>query len=220
MPSFASRLKELRESKGLSQKTLSECLKISKSSVNMYEHGEREPSFELLEAIADFFNCDMNYLLGKSDIVNATQYRGLLAQQDFPYDNIFPISTIKLPLLGNVACGEPIFADEQLELYVDVGTNINADFCLRAQGDSMIGARIYDGDIVFVRKQDMVDDGEIAVVLIEDEATLKRVHYDREANVLSLYAENPKYKTMRFYGEQLNQIRILGKAVAFQSDVR
>ena len=84
----------------------------------------------------------------------------------------------------------------------------------------VFGARIYDGDIVFVRKQDMVDDGEIAVVLIEDEATLKRVHYDREANVLSLYAENPKYKTMRFYGEQLNQIRILGKAVAFQSDVR
>lgn len=89
-----------------------------------------------------------------------------------------------------------------------------------AKGDSMIGARIYDGDIVFIRQQDIVEDGEIAAVLIEDEATLKRVYYDREAGVLSLFAENPKYKTMRFSGEELNHIRILGKAVAFQSDIR
>ena len=84
----------------------------------------------------------------------------------------------------------------------------------------MIGARIYDGDIVFIRKQEMVDDGEIAAVLIDDEATLKRVYYDQENNVIQLFAENPQYKTMRFVGEELNRIRILGKAVALQTDVK
>ena len=103
---------------------------------------------------------------------------------------------------------------------MEAGTNIHADFCLKAKGDSMIGARIYDGDIVFIRKQEMVDDGEIAAVLIGDEATLKRVQYNPEENELLLFAENPKYKTMRYTGEELNHIRILGKAVAFQSDIR
>ena len=84
----------------------------------------------------------------------------------------------------------------------------------------MIGARIYDGDIVFVHQQESVEDGEIAVVLIGDEATLKRVRYDREAGFLSLFPENPQYKTMHFSGEELEQIRILGKAVAFQSEIK
>lgn len=134
--------------------------------------------------------------------------------------NLFKIETKKFRLLGNIACGEPIFADEQMDLYVEAGANIQADFCLKASGDSMIGARIHDGDIVFIRQQDMVEDGEIAAVLIDDEATLKRVYYDREAGVLQLFAENPQYKTMRFSGEELDHIRILGKAVAFQSDLK
>ena len=66
-------------------------------------------------------------------------------------------------------------ANEEKELYVEAGANIHADFCLKAKGDSMIGARIYDGDIVFIRKQEMVNNGEIAAVMIDDEATLKRV---------------------------------------------
>ena len=73
---------------------------------------------------------------------------------------------------------------------MEAGANIHADFCLKAKGDSMIGARIYDGDIVFIRKQEMVDDGEIAAVLIGDEATLKRVQYNPEENELLLFAEN------------------------------
>lgn len=113
-----------------------------------------------------------------------------------------------------------IFADEQFEAYVEAGANIKADFCLRAKGDSMIGARIYDGDIVFIHKQEMVDDGEIAAVLIDDEATLKRVNYYPEKNLLILKAENSKYEDLIYTGEELNHIRILGKAVAFQSDIR
>lgn len=131
-----------------------------------------------------------------------------------------PIATKRFPLLGKVACGEPIYADEDRESYVMAGTDINADFCLIAQGDSMTGARIMDGDIVFCRRQSMVNNGEIAVVLIEDEATLKRVFYYPEKKKLVLQAENPKYEPFVYIGEELDQIRILAKAVAFQSDVR
>ena len=102
------------------------------------------------------------------------------------------------------------------------GTNIKADFCLRASGDSMIGARILDGDIVFIRKQDMVENGEIAAVVVnnENEATLKRFFYYKERSMLILKAENPQYEDLIFQNEELNQVHILGKAIAFQSDVR
>ena len=120
----------------------------------------------------------------------------------------------------HMACGEPVFANEEYGEYIDVDGNINADFCLRVKGNSMIGARIQDGDIVFIKKQDTIENGEIAAVLIEDKATLKRVQYDREADVLLLFAENPRYKTMIFSGEDLNKIKILGKAVAFQGNIR
>ena len=119
-----------------------------------------------------------------------------------------------------MACGKPITANEEKELYVEAGAEIEADFCLRAKGDSMIRARIYDGDIVFIRKQSMVDNGEIAAVVIDDEATLKRVNYYPEKNLLILKAENPDYEDLVYTGEQLDHIIILGKAVAFQSDVR
>lgn len=99
-------------------------------------------------------------------------------------------------------------------------TDIRADFCLRACGDSMINARIYDGDIVFIREQPMVEKGEIAAVIINDEATLKRVYYYPEQNKIILNPENPAYEPFVYVGEELNSIRILGKAIAFQSDVR
>lgn len=230
MPKFNDRLKLLRRESGLSQMDFAKQLGLSKSSVNMYERGEREPSLETLEAIADYFNVDMDYLLGKSEHRNKNQWLKSIDQStdleklrkdvQIEFDNLFRIERKKFPLLGNIACGEPILATGEIELYVMAGAEINADFCLRAKGDSMTGARIYDGDIVFIKKQEMVDNGEIAAVIIGDEATLKRVYYDRENNVLQLFAENPQYKTMRFTGEDLNQIRIIGKAVAFQSDVK
>lgn len=134
-------------------------------------------------------------------------------------DNIYKLDKIKLPMLGKVACGEPIFADEDRESYIMVGTDIKADFCLQCQGDSMINARIHDGDIVFVKKTDIVENGAIAVVIIDDEATLKRFFYYREQNLVILKPENPKYQDIILTGEQLNQVRVIGRAVAFQSDV-
>ena len=228
MPKFNERLKLLRQETGLSQQDFAKQVGLSKSSVNMYERGEREPGLETLEAIADYFNVDMDYLLGKSEHRSKTAWlEGLdksidleILRSQVKFENLFPIEKKRFPLLGQIACGKPIAANEEKELYVEAGANIDADFCLRAKGDSMIGARIYDGDIVFIMKQEMVDNGEIAAVIIEDEATLKRVNYYPEKDLLILKAENSQYEDLVYTGEQLNHIIILGKAVAFQRDIR
>ena len=100
-----------------------------------------------------------------------------------------------------------------------VGMDIKADFCLKCKGDSMINARIHDGDIVFIRKQDIVANGEIAAIIIEEEATLKRFYYYKDQNMVILKPENPKYEDIVLMGEKLEKVKVLGKAIAFQSDV-
>jgi repressor LexA len=135
------------------------------------------------------------------------------------FDNILPISIKRVPILGDIACGEPIYAEEEHESFAAVNSSLDADFCLRAKGDSMVGARIYDGDIVFIRSQAMVDNGEIAAVIIDDEATLKRVYFYPDEGKLILSPENPRYAPLVYFGNQLESIKIMGKAVAFQSSV-
>ena len=208
MPKFNERLKQLRLARNYSQSELSRFLRISKSSVNMYERGEREPSLDTLEAIADFFNVDMDFLLGKSDVQNR-----------YAASNVLPFPAMgRIPLLGAIACGSPILAQENMDGEVDLPEHIHADFALRCQGDSMINARIFDGDIVYIRHQDMVENGEIAAVLIDDEATLKRVRLFDDH--ISLEPENPQYRPLVFWGDEMNTVRILGKAVAFTSSIR
>lgn len=167
------------------------------------------PRIDKIEMMANYFD------IAKSDLVENKEKKELTST----YDNLYKIDKIKLPLLGKVACGEPIYADEERESYIMVGTDVKADFCLRCQGDSMINARIHDGDIVFVRKQDIVDNGEIAVVIIDDEATLKRFYYYKDQNLVILKPENPKYEDIILTGEKLDEVKVIGKAVAFQSDV-
>ena len=106
------------------------------------------------------------------------------------------------------------------EVFYSVSDDIDADFCLRAKGDSMTGARIYDGDIVFIRRQPTVENGEIAAVIIDNEATLKRVYFYKDKDKLVLSPENPAFEPLVYIGSELEEIRILGKAVAFQSIVR
>ena len=213
MPKFSERLRKLRTERGISQQALANSLgDISKSSINMYERGEREPGLEMLEAIADFFNVDMDFLLGKSNIPNKARSRV------FSTDNIIPMPEMrKIPLIGSIACGAPILAEEHIEDYIDIPKHIHADFALTCKGDSMINARIFDGGIVYIRKQDTVENGEIAAVLIEDEATLKRVRLFDDH--ISLERENPQYRPIVYWGDEMNSVRILGKAVAFTSCV-
>ena len=124
----------------------------------------------------------------------------------------------KIPLLGAIACGEPILAVENIEEYVSIPKDLAGDFALTCKGDSMINARIFDGDIVYIRQQDTVENGEIAAVLIDNDATLKRVRLFADHIVLE--PENPMYKPLSYWGEEMNTVRILGKAVAFTSAVR
>lgn len=219
MAKFGERLRTLRVEKGLSMLDFANDLGISKSSVNMYERGEREPNFELLEAFADYFNVDMDYLLGKSDFTTKFQWMKQLGPSKMLPDNILPMPKMrKIPLLGSIACGAPILADEHIEGYVDIPDHIDAQFTLRCKGDSMINARIYDGDIVYIRQQEEVNNGEIAAVLVNDEATLKRVKFHPDRIILE--PANPLYDPLVYRGEEMNSIHILGKAVAFTSTIR
>lgn len=201
-----AKIKMLRNKYNLTLEQVGKAVGVGKSTVRKWETGEiANIGKNRIIALCAVLHTTPTYLMGMND--------------EIVPDNVLKIEKKKLPLLGEIACGEPIFADEHLDTYVAAEGDIDADFCLRAKGDSMIGARIYDGDIVFIHQQDMVNDGDIAAVLIGNDATLKRVQYNRDSNELLLFAENPMYKTMRFSGEQLDQIRILGKAVAFQSKI-
>lgn len=208
---FGKILKDLRKSANYTQEQLASFLGIANSTVSMYERGERFPDYDMMKAIANLFNVDMNVLYGRAD--QDSSDRIVLPS------NIFPITRKRFRMLGAIACGEPRYADEDHETYVEASADIQADFCLTAKGDSMIGARIMDGDIVFIREQPMVEDGEIAAVIIDDEATLKRVKYNKEKQQLTLFPANDKYDPLVFIGEELNQVRILGKAVCFMSNL-
>lgn len=217
MSKFSERFKLLRKERGLSQAALATELGFTKSSVNMYERGDREPGLESLETIADFFNVDMDYLLGKSDVQNRFLYTPASDAESVALpDNIIPRpATYTVPLLGTIACGEPILAAENIEDNVEVPEHIHADFALRCKGDSMINARIHDGDIVYIRQQPAVHNGEIAAVLIGDEATLKRVYVYEDHVVLQ--PENPAYAPLVYFKDAMQAVRILGKAVGFTS---
>ncbi|MBQ7296448.1 MAG: helix-turn-helix domain-containing protein [Clostridia bacterium] len=205
---FFKRLKELRVSRNMTQSQLADLLGVAKSTVSMYENGRREPDLETLEAIADIFNVDLNSLASSKD-----------ANIFLKIPNIMPLPDAKvIPLLGDIACGEPILATENIADYVKIDMSIDADFALRCKGDSMINARIFDGDIVYIRQQSDVDDGDIAAVLIGEEATLKKV-YKTESKIV-LRPCNPMYEDIVYLCDELNDIRILGKAIMFTSLVR
>ncbi len=237
---FDDRLKNLRLEKHLNMKQTAQRLGIPYTTYVGYEKNEREPNSEVLIALADFFNCSVDYLVGRSeekidesllDKVNSIDndllekygnvYEAQKAQNirdlENTYSNISSIHLKKFPMLGEIACGEPIWADEDKESYVMADMDIRADFCLKAKGDSMINARIHNGDIVFIREAPIVDNGEIAAVIINNEATLKRWYYYREENKLMLVAENPKYPPLVYLNEQPNEVRCLGRAVYFMS---
>ena len=206
-----NRIKELRQERKITQSVLANYLGVAQNTLSYWEQGKYDIDNESLNKIADYFNVSVDYLLGRSNApANPID--------PFSFANIQPIKKHRIPLLGEIACGEPIFADEDFEGFIE--SDIEADFALRCSGDSMTGARIMDGDIVLIKKQDMVENGQIAAVIIENEATLKRVMYFKEKNTLILKPENPRYEDLIYTNDELNQIRILGKAVAFYSKVR
>lgn len=211
---MGKKIHELRMQKGMTLEELGNIVGVGKSTVRKWENGiianmKRDKILKVSVALG----VSPAYLMGWQESTD---------EEIISLNNVHPIELKRFPMLGDIACGVPKYTNEDRESYVMAGTNIYADFCLRASGDSMVGARILDGDIVFIRKQDMVENGEIAAVVVnnDSEATLKRLYYYPDKGLLILKPENPAYEDLIFSGNELNQVHVLGKAMAFQSDVR
>ena len=196
---FAKRLKELRASRGLTQDDLARELNLVKSSISMYENGKRKPSFEVLEAIADYFNVNMDTLYSSAPV--------------------FVPSLKRVPMLGYAAAGQPLEnLDGQDTYYVETDSRYAVDFCITVRGDSMINAGINDGDIVFVKSQPEVPNGKIACVEIDNERVCIKRFYKTDTGV-TLVSENPKYAPLQFSESNCTDFKVLGLAVLKQSEI-
>lgn len=206
------KIKMLRESAHMSQQELAHRVGYkTASAINKIEMGLRDINQTKVIAFANALDTTPGYLLGSDENPAGTS--------TVQVDNLIAMPVVRrLPLLGDIACGEPILATENLDGSVDTPEHIHADFALRCKGNSMINARIFDTDIVYIRQQPTVENGEIAAVLVENEATLKRVYMYNDHIVLQ--AENPQFKPLVYWGEEMNTVKILGKAVAFTSTIR
>lgn len=196
---LSSRMKKLREQKGWYQKDVADKLNIKSNTLSGYENGTRSPDPEMLSKIANLYSVTTDYLLGR----------------DTNSSVLSPVQSLrKIPLIGRIAAGVPIFTNEHIEDYVTVhsvdGYENDELFMLTVQGDSMIGSRIYEGDRVLVKVQQDVENGEIAVVNVNgDEATLKKVR-KTESGQTWLIASNDKYDPILIEDENA---RIVGKVI-------
>ena len=214
-------IKHRRKELGMTQTDLAKKLGYTdKSMISKIENGSIDLPQSKIISFAEVLNISPSDLMGweEPSPANKLDYSKISNIMPLPYKEGRTV-----PLIGSIACGVPILADENIEKEVMLPEDISADFCLRCKGDSMINARIYDGDIVFIRKQPMVENGEIAAVLIDEmadisEATLKRVYIYKDK--IMLIAENPAYPPMVYSNEDMNSVRIMGKAVAFLSRVK
>jgi len=200
------RLKEIRESTGLNQKQFAEMFGVNPTTYNRYESGEiGNMPRSLIGAISKKYNINPSWLMGYESVTK--------------YFIRTKVNTKSVPIYGTIAAGVPILASEDLFGYEEVPETSHIDFCLRVKGDSMIGARILDGDLVYIRQQPDVENGEIAAVLIDnEEATLKRV-YKINGSII-LRSENPAYQDLVFNKKETRDIKIIGKAIMFKSEVR
>ena len=206
---FRTRLKQLRNEKKINQRELANFLKVAPSTISMYESGQREPNFEVLESLADFFNVDLNYLLGKSDKTTKLMI-----------EDSQPPQGLKIPVLGTVAAGIPISAVEDILDYEEVPQsweNQGEFFALKIKGDSM-EPRMESGDVVIVKQQSDANSGDTVIVLVNgDDATCKKLQ--KTENGIMLVSTNPNYLPMFFTNEEIltKPVIILGKVVELRS---
>lgn len=199
-----NKIKELRKKSRLSQKELSQKIGVAQSTLSTWENGVFEPDSKTLVVLADLFNVSVDYLLGKEKdtSLNLNEMSNIITFDNFK----------RIPIIGTIACGEPILAEENIDGYTHIEDVIHADFGLRCKGDSM-SPKFLDGDIVLIRQQPMVENGQIAAVIIENEATLKRVYVDQDKIILN--PENLSFAPLVYQGEQMNAVRIIGLAVGY-----
>lgn len=203
--SIGTNIKMLRTNAGLSQAELGKIAGVTDKAVSTWESDIKTPRMGAVERMASYFGVPKSAILddGYQTTVHVPAGFAPLPKM------------VKRPLVGSIACGEPITAEENIEDYVDVPESAHCDFCLRCKGDSMIDAGIHDGDLVYIRIQPEVENGQIAAVRIDGEATLKRVFWNEETQTMQLLAENRNYAPLVYTGPVLETVHIEGRAVGF-----
>ena len=211
---FASRLSQALEARGMKAADLSKKTKVAEGTISCYINGRYEAKQNRVQVFAEALNVNPAWLMGY-DVPMETESRYSVAPASRPIPPGFePMPKMKkVPLIGAIACGDPITAMENREGEIDVPENIRCDFALRCKGNSMIGAGIHDGDAVYIRIQPEVENGQIAAVRIGDEATLKRVYL--HTDYIELRPENPDYESIIRRREEMNDVHIEGKAVGY-----
>lgn len=205
---IGNRIKIQREKLGLSQEELAKRVGYkSRSSINKIENGTNDISQSKVKDFAIALNTTIEYLMGW----DKPDFRAI--------KNLQPLKKVKyIPVLGKIACGTPILAEQNIMERIVLPDTVNADFALMCQGDSMINAKINDGDTVYIHQQPIVENGEIAAVLIDNEATLKKVYLS--SNTLKLVPANDNYEPLVYVADEINQVRVLGKAVAVLKHIK
>ena len=200
--------------KGVSRSQAAKDMGLSNSIVTKWKKTGATPSGDTLSKASAYFDVSLDVLLGKEKIPVLANEETDAQQKIVIPPGFEPLPKMKkVPLIGDIACGEPITAEQNIVDYIYVPDDIRCDFALRCHGDSMIEAGVQDNDVVYIRIQPEVEDGEIAAVRIGDEATLKRVYYDGHS--LILMPCNSRYRPMTYSGQELENIRIEGKAIGF-----
>ena len=205
MSEIARRIRLRRIELGMTTEELAKKMGYKdRSSISKIESGKADIPQSKVLAFADALDTTTAYLIG----IDEEKEKDPIIPPGF--QPLPELSTV--PLVGRIACGQPITAEENVEGYVSIPSAWRATFTLMCEGDSM-SPRIQDGDLVAIRKQAVVENGEIAAVRIEDEATLKRVYVYPDHIVLQ--PENRQYEPIVLIGEDMNAVAIEGKAVGF-----
>lgn len=212
-------IKNYRKSKDISMQDFADKANLSKSYISMLENNKNPstglpitPTLPTIKSIASAMGLSFDELFSIIDPDSE------ISLNDFDYSRfgLLPVEKHEIPLLGRIACGKPIFADENIETYIDP-KDVEADFALRCEGDSMIDMGIEDGDIAFIRKQETLNNGDVGVIAVDDEVTLKR--FVRYPDRIELHPANQKYMALIILESEHKDVRIIGKLVGFYHQV-
>ena len=213
---FAQRLREGLDLRGMKQIELATRSGISKYSISHYLKGDWEGKQDAVYELARALNVSEAWLMGYDVAAerSAPKVSVQLDKKPTIPPGFMPLPKMrKVPLIGAIACGDPITAIQNREGDVNAPVDMRCDFALKCQGESMIGAGIHDGDVVYIRIQPEVENGEIAAVRIGEEATLKRVYLHND--YIELRPENPAFESIIRRREEMNDVQIEGKAVGW-----
>lgn len=227
--SFYKIFEQLCDEKGVTPTQAARDVGVAQPVVSQWKKRGSTPKAETVQKLADYFGVTVDYMLKQSNPFLSSNeklqaYNRKPGKNGLEYErelisvlppNVTPLPQMKkVPIVGQIACGAPILANQNIEGYAHIPPYIYADFALICKGDSMINMGIVDGDIVYIRQQEEVENGQVAAVMVgDDEATVKRFYYS--GDIVQLVAENSNIPPLVYVGEDIRNIRVIGLVVAF-----